>query len=121
MIDAAGRFWDIAGPDTCRRCVSAGGTPEASRLEWLTPEEHRAAFGALLGAFRHVVAPSESAASYLRRVWPELAPTAVPHPEPARSYPAASRGGSSQEIVLLGGIGPHKGSAKLLEIARRPC
>ena len=120
MIDAAGQFCDIAAPDTCRRCVGAGGAHDASRLNSLSPEEHRAAFGTLLRAFRHVVAPSESAASYFRRVWSDLNLAAVPHPEPTRSYPAAPRdAAASREVVLLGGIGPHKGSAKLLEIARR--
>ncbi len=120
MIDAAGRFCNIAAPATCQRCIGATGAHEASRMDRLAPDQHRAAFGTLLRAFRHVAAPSESAASYLRRVWPELALSAIPHPEPARVYPATARdAASSQEVVLLGGIGPHKGSAKLLEIARR--
>ena len=120
MIDAAGRFCDIAAPATCQRCIAAGGAHEASRLDGLAPDQHRAAFGRLLRAVRHVIAPSESAAGYLRRVWPDLALSAIPHPEPARVYPATARdAASSQEVVLLGGIGPHKGSAKLLEIARR--
>jgi GT2 family glycosyltransferase/glycosyltransferase involved in cell wall biosynthesis len=119
MIDAAGSFCDIAAPDTCRRCIAGAGAHEASRLNALTPAEHRAAFGELLGAFRHVVAPSEAAASYVRRVWPDLDVAAVPHPEPALVFPASPRDAASQEVVLLGGIGPHKGSAKLLEIARR--
>ncbi len=50
MIDAAGRFCDIAELDTCRRCVSAAGAHEASRLNRLAPDEHRAAFGELLRA-----------------------------------------------------------------------
>ncbi len=118
MIDAADRFCDVAGADTCQRCVAAAGAHEASRLDALAPAAHRAAFGALLGAFRHVVAPSTSAAAHLRRVWPDLSVTVAPHPEPARAVPAATRAASAREVVLLGAIGPHKGSAKLLEIAR---
>jgi hypothetical protein len=111
MIDAAGRFCDIAAPDTWQRCVGAGGAHEASRLDGLAPDEHRAAFGRLLRAVRHVVAPSESAAAYLRRVWPHLALSAIPRPEPARVYPATARdAASSREVVLLGGVGPHKGA-----------
>ncbi len=120
MIDAAGQFCDVAAPDTCRRCIAAAGPHEASRLDALTPQEHRTTFGALLGAFRHVVAPSESAASYLRRIWPDLALTAALHPEPPGTpAPPPARDPASREIVLLGELGPHKGSAKLAEIARR--
>lgn len=123
MIDAADRFCDVAEAETCRRCVGAAGAHEASRLNALSPEAHRAAFGALLGALRHVVAPSASAAAHLRRVWPDLLVTVAPHPEPARASPAPQRIAPTvqdpgREVVLLGAIGPHKGSAKLLEIAR---
>jgi glycosyltransferase involved in cell wall biosynthesis len=45
--------------------------------------------------------------------------TTLPHPQDPQAFPVAIREGSNDEIVLLGGIGPHKGSAKLLEIARR--
>ncbi|MGA9866337.1 MAG: glycosyltransferase family 2 protein, partial [Acetobacteraceae bacterium] len=33
MIDATGQFCDIAPPETCQRCVAAGGAHEASRLD----------------------------------------------------------------------------------------
>ncbi len=119
MIDAAGEFCDIAAPEVCARCLAGGGAHEGSRMDALSPAEHRAAFARLLGAARHVVAPSRSAAGYLERAWPGLKVTVSPHPEPDRGYPAQSRAGLGSEVVLLGGIGPHKGSAKLLEIARR--
>jgi GT2 family glycosyltransferase/glycosyltransferase involved in cell wall biosynthesis len=118
MIDASGDFCDIAPPDTCRRCLAAAGAHEASRLDELDPVEHRASMGRLLGGFRHVVAPSDNAASYLRRAWPELAVKSVPHPEPARAVqPLPRRAG--EEVLLFGAVGPHKGSATLLAIARR--
>ncbi len=103
-------------PETCRRCVAGGGAHAASRLDSLDPLEHRTVFGELLGAFRQIVAPSANTASHFRRVWPDLPLKVAPHPERApRSRGRRVRG---SEIVLLGGIGPHKGSAKLLEIAR---
>jgi len=119
MVDATGQFCDIAPPETCRRCLAVAGAHEASRLDALDPAEHRARVGALLGAFRHVAAPSESAAGYLRRAWPELAVTAVPHPEAQPLLPSVPRRVAGNEVALLGGIGPHKGSATLLAIARR--
>lgn len=119
MIDAVGQFCDVAPTATCVRCLTVGGPHEASRLDAWEPEEHRRRMGALLGAFRHVVAPSESAAAYLRRAWPGLEVMAVPHPEPRPALVARVRAGESQDVVLLGGIGPHKGSETLLAIAGR--
>jgi glycosyltransferase involved in cell wall biosynthesis len=114
-----GEFCGLAGSDVCGRCVALGGAHEASRLPAITPDEHRELFGGLLRNARHVVAPSKNAADYVGRVFPNVQVTTLPHPQDAASFPAAIREGSSDEIVLLGGIGPHKGSAKLLEIARR--
>lgn len=119
MIDAVGQFCDIGPTETCVRCLAVAGPHEASRLDAWGPEEHRTRMGALLGAFRHVVAPSESAAAYLRRAWPGLEVMAVPHPEPHPSSVAGARAGESHGVVLLGGLGPHKGSAALLAIAGR--
>ncbi len=119
MIDAVGQFCDIAPAETCVRCLAVAGPHESSRLDAWKPAEHRARMGALLTAFRHVVAPSESAALYLRRTWPSLTVAAVPHPEPRSASSAHARAGESQDVVLLGGIGPHKGSATLLAIAGR--
>jgi GT2 family glycosyltransferase/glycosyltransferase involved in cell wall biosynthesis len=119
MIDAIGRFCDVADAPTCGRCVEMGGAHHASRMTELTPAAHRALFADLLGNFKHVVAPSLSAAAYLRRAFPGLEVEAVPHPESRDGVPAEARAGTDDEIILLGAIGPHKGSAKLLELATR--
>jgi glycosyltransferase involved in cell wall biosynthesis len=119
MIDAVGGFCDVAAADTCARCVEMAGPHETSRLTELTPLEHRAMFAGLLGGFRHVVAPSGNAAGYVARAFPGLAVEAVPHPEDTQDLAAGPREGGYDEIVMLGAIGPHKGSATLLEIARR--
>jgi len=120
MIDAIGRFCDVADSDTCGRCVAMAGAHEASRLTALTPAVHRAMFGDLLRAIRHVIAPSASAATYFSRAFPDLAIETVPHPEPASGIAAAARAADHDgEIILLGAIGPHKGSVRLLEIAQR--
>ncbi|MGH7210657.1 MAG: hypothetical protein ACREF1_04260, partial [Acetobacteraceae bacterium] len=119
MIDATGQFCDIAPLETCERCIAAGGAHEASHPDAPDPADHRARMGVLLRAFRHVVTPSRNTAEYFRRVWPDLAVTPVPHPEPKQAIAFAPRTAPSNEVVLLGGIGPHKGSAALLAIARR--
>ena len=119
MIDAIGRFCGGADAETCGRCVEMGGAHETSVLNNLTPAEHRALFATLLTRFSHVITPSANAAGYLARMIPGLNLTVAPHPEPARDAADAARQGSNDEIVMLGAIGPHKGSNKLLEIAQR--
>jgi GT2 family glycosyltransferase len=119
MIDAIGRFCGGADAGTCARCVEMDGAHEASRLTELTPAGHRGLFAGLLGSFTHRLAPSANAASYLSRLFPQLHWEVLPHPEPEAGVAAKARTGSDDEILLLGAIGPHKGSQTLLEIARR--
>ena len=119
MIDAIGRFCGGAGADTCARCVKMGGAHENSRMAELTPAAHRGLMAGLLGSFTHRLAPSANAASYLSRQFPALRWEALPHPEPADGVAAKAREGSDDEIILLGAIGPHKGSGLLLDIAKR--
>ena len=119
MIDAIGRFCDVADAATCARCVAMDGAHASSRLTDLTPAAHRALFAEVLGGFRHVISPSANAAAYLARALPGLDIEVIPHPEDETGVPAGPRPGSDDEIILLGAIGPHKGSRKLLEIAQR--
>ncbi len=119
MIDAIGRFCGGADAATCARCVKMGGAHETSILTDLSPVEHRALFAGLMANFTHVVVPSVSAEGYLKKIFPDIPFKVVPHPEPADAVAARARGGTDDEIVLLGAIGPHKGSDRLEEIARR--
>ncbi|HEX3432103.1 MAG TPA: glycosyltransferase [Rhizomicrobium sp.] len=118
MIDASGSFCGRPEADVCNRCLALGGAHEASRLDSRTVEEHRALLQALLARVTHVVAPSQIAAQYIRTTFSGLAVDVIEHPESGRNFPAAARDGSPEEILVLGAIGPHKGSQKLLEIAR---
>ncbi len=117
MIDAAGRFCDAPPPDVCTRCIALGGRHEASALTSVPVEAHRPLFARFFEAFNHVVAPSEAAASTMRRVFPGLEVQVVPHPELSVGFPRRARSGSDTEIVLFGAIGPHKGAAELVQIA----
>ncbi len=119
LIDAVGEFCNVASTAVCRRCLALGGPHEASRLDTLDPDEHRAAFAALLGAVTHVVVPSESVAGYFRSAFPNIMVDHVPHPAPRISFPENPRDGDDEEIVLLGALGPHKGSATLVDLAQR--
>ncbi len=119
LIDAAQRFCNVASAEVCDRCVALGAEHEASRLYKLPLIEHRAMFAEFLRGFTHVVAPSESAAGYLQRQFSDLAVEVLPHPDSQIEFAAAPRRGNDNEIVLMGAIGAHKGSAILLDLARR--
>ena len=95
-----------------------GGSHEASRLAAVEAEDHRAMYADLLGRFRMVVAPSLDAADYYRRAFPDLHISGIYHPERPAHPKLAPRAGSSTDILLLGAIGPHKGSRQLLDLAR---
>jgi glycosyltransferase involved in cell wall biosynthesis len=119
MIDALGEF--CGGPDDtrCVRCIDLAGAHEASRLDDLTPREHRELFERVLKQMTHVAAPSADAVRHLSSAIPGLPLACVPHPQLGMSFPRAIREGSWDNIALLGAIGPHKGSAELLQVARR--
>ncbi len=119
MLDAISQFCDVADSETCVRCVRLGGSHPASRLTGLTPAAHRALFGDTLRRFRHVVAPSDDARRYLRRVFPDLPVQAIAHPETAAGVAAGPRGGPDDEIVLLGAIGAANGTGTLRDLAGR--
>ena len=118
LIDAVGTYCGIKPADVCDRCVGLGGGHEASRLNELGVGEHRALFGDFLAAMRTVVAPSQDAARHVASVYPDLAIRAIPHPERRDGIDPPGDRSNKSNIILLGGIGPHKGSEKLLEIAR---
>jgi len=119
MIDAVGRFCNLAAPDLCTRCVAAGGAHEASRLDGLAADRHRALFGQFLKCFRYIIAPSENAAAFYRSAFGHLSVEAIPHPAYSLEFPAQARTGTDDEVILFGAIGPHKGSAELLAIAHQ--
>ena len=118
MINAANQFCNVAPADVCARCIAVGGAHHSSRMAELAPDRHRETFAHLLAAFEHVVTPSEAAARYLRSTLPAVSVDVIPHPSPPLPYAAAARQADGEEVVLLGAIGAHKGSGKLLEIAQ---
>ena len=118
MINAVNQFCNVAPADVCARCVAVGGAHQSSRMEDLAPGQHRKTFAHLLAAFEHVVTPSGAAAGYLRSILPDVNVEVIAHPSPVLFYPAEARQFDGDEVVLLGAIGAHKGSGKLLEMAQ---
>jgi GT2 family glycosyltransferase/glycosyltransferase involved in cell wall biosynthesis len=118
MIDASGGFCGGAAVDRCARCVELGGAHAAYRMADVTVAEHRNLFRDVLAAAGHVVVPSQDTADRLAKLIPGVNPVAVPHPQTDMVFPIGVRRGSATDICLLGAIGPHKGSAALLALAR---
>lgn len=131
LIDAAGDFCGVAPARTCETCLAIAGPHENARMDGIGAAGHREMFADLLRACTHVIAPSEDAGRHLRSALPDLAVTAIPHPQPgilppgqtthrlAREDPPIRHAEDPGEITLFGAIGPHKGADRLLEIARR--
>ncbi len=116
LLDPTNRFCGVAGETTCARCIALGGAHEASKLTALSPAAHRALFKTFFAACRHVVTPSRDTARHLAAAFPALSPTVLPHLH--RGGPPAPPRPLTNNILLLGAIGAHKGSALLLEVAR---
>jgi GT2 family glycosyltransferase/glycosyltransferase involved in cell wall biosynthesis len=102
---------DLAG---CERCVALNGNLIGEDIAVAALRQRSAAF---LAAARRVIAPSTDTAIRMRRYFPNLAVTVVPHENDTRVLARqASRG--TGRICVLGGIGPHKGFDVLLACAR---
>ncbi len=118
MLNALGRFCEVADSETCARCVEMGGAHEASRMEGLRPAEHRALFDLFLQRCTEVIAPSNDTVSWAKRVFSHIVIASVPHPQVGMVFPDTIREGDPNQIVLIGALGPHKGSRRLLQLAR---
>ena len=118
LIDASGRYCGVAPVDKCDRCVELGGRHARARKLAGSVAGHREAMARFMAAAR-VIAPSRDAVAHLRRAFPEQAMTAVPHHEFPVERPARREAADPYAVVLLGAIGPHKGSAALLALAER--
>lgn len=118
LIDASGAFCGGAASERCQRCVGMGGAHLAYRMGTLSVADHRELFQEVLTQASHLIAPSEDTAERLAALIPLVRPVAVPHPQTGTSFPIGVRRGSATDICLLGAIGPHKGSATLLALAR---
>ena len=118
MIDAAGEFCN--GPDTtvCADCIEQDGRHDADRLGELTPHAHRELLRGFMRRTRYVVAPSRDARDRVNAIFADLAISVIPHPQTGLSFPLEAADGSLNDIIVLGAVGPHKGSATLLEIAQ---
>jgi GT2 family glycosyltransferase len=119
LLDANDTFCGIPDIEICERCIKAGGAHEASRIRDVSVSTHRRLFNQVLANVGAVISPSANAERYVKKVFPDLGVHVVPHPQTLWKFPDKARDGSPNDIVLLGAIGPHKGSHALLDLASR--
>ncbi len=119
LIDSSGVYCGETGEAACRTCLAEGEALPGGRPDiavW------RAGYAALLSGAAVVRAPSHDAARRIERYFPGLDVTVRPHEErirpPAGYRPPVHRPGEKLRVAVIGAIGPHKGSAVLLECAR---
>ena len=66
-----------------------------------------------------MIAPSQDTTKWARRIFSDIPIAATPHPQYGIVFPGKVRDGDSNQIVVLGAIGRHKGSRRLLDLAQQ--
>jgi len=112
-----GAITDVA---ECGRCLAEQGRADTDVERW------RARHAALLAGASFVIAPSRWAAATLRRYFPRIEPTVIPHGLPVRPphRPGARRVVLMPEdglttVAVVGAIGPDKGARRVEALAQR--
>ena len=120
-IDATGRYCGLPAVTQCDRCVDMIGPYDGLGAELREHGEQvtvwRNSHAAWLRGAQAVFTPSHDTASRIQQAI-DITCTIRPHPEPVRrvrsSVPPRS---ATLRVVLLGAIGPHKGSDLFLRCA----
>ncbi|MHB2207718.1 glycosyltransferase [Methylobacterium sp. CM6257] len=115
LVMPDGRYCGLAPVSACRACLAS----DADGFEEPDPGERRATFGRFLSGAARVFAPSSDTAARIRGVYPDLAITVRPHPEPERSVrsTALQRPGRVRRVAVLGAISATKGGLFLQALA----
>ncbi|ADU13928.1 glycosyltransferase [Asticcacaulis excentricus] len=125
LLNDGGQFCEIPPVTGCNRCIARGGIHSAidSSYQKISADVDawRKYWVNFLSGARAVIIPNESAKIYYAQLFEDLPYRTLSHLGPkapsVKSEPAALR---SDEIVVavIGAIGPHKGSEKLVELLR---
>jgi glycosyltransferase involved in cell wall biosynthesis len=114
LLNGLNRYCGEPDLAACETCVARNGNLIGEGIAVAALRQRSAAF---LSAARRVIAPSQDTAVRMRRYFPNLPVTVVPHGDDAHvvtTQPSRATG----RICVLGGIGPHKGFDVLLACAR---
>ncbi len=124
LLDGGDAYCGIPAPTKCTACIRQSG-PHARLHPTLVPfsrtgEVWRGKFGPLLHDAYQVIAPSQDTADRYAALFPGLRAEVQPHfaspdaPPPKR----AQATGDKLRVAVPGAIGPQKGAARLVELAR---
>ena len=121
FVRANGDFCTIPKERACEACVVADGIHPAINKSHLLATRSvagwRSTFTDWLTDAAHVFAPSQDAAATIERLLPGVTVKARAHPELTSASSPVSGSDGPLRVGLLGALGPHKGSARLLELA----
>lgn len=114
LIGAGNRYCGEPDLRGCESCIARLGRLVTEDIGVAALRQRSATF--LAGA-RQIVAPSRDTATRLRRYFPDLPVSVVPHGDDA-ALPPMNRSAPPARVCVAGGIGPHKGFDILLACAR---
>jgi glycosyltransferase involved in cell wall biosynthesis len=123
LMNGADVYCGERGEKQCRSCLKSKSGPPAL-IHGPAPFEGgieiqrwRAAYHRLLSAASEISAPSNDAVRRYRRYFPDLQIKVAPHQEelkaPPRPLAMPYTGRGNLRVILIGAIGPHKGSRVL--------
>ncbi len=115
LLGGARRYCGEPAVTGCEACVAAHGS---ALEEDISVAALRARAAAFLGGAQHLDAPSTDAAARMRRQFPGLTISVIPHePEPPPAPRRQRRAGHLVKVCVVGGIGAAKGYDVLLAAA----
>lgn len=114
LIGARNRYCGEPDLRGCNTCISRLGRLVNEEIGVGDLRQRSATF---LASARRVIAPSQDTATRMRRYFPDLALSVVPHSDD-RALPPTRQPGLETRVCVAGGIGPHKGVDILLACAR---
>ena len=117
LMGSANRYCGEPELAACETCIAQNGSLTGENIGVGALRRRSASF---LTRARDAIAPSRDAATRMRRYFPDLPVSVVPHGDDS-ALPCLVRPTQSSGVVLVcvaGGIGPHKGYDVLLACAR---
>ncbi|MCE9607988.1 MAG: glycosyltransferase [Planctomycetia bacterium] len=118
LMDESNSYCGEPASTKCRVCIQRGGSPAGRNIDI---DDWRAKHGTWLSRARKVFVPNEDVAIRMSRYMPNIEFTIRPHEavyKGARPVAAPFVQDQALRVAVIGAIGPHKGSAILLECAR---
>ena len=116
LYDGTNSYCGEKGIETCRNCIRDNGTPfgKVDIVQWRMDWEK------FIGGARKLFTPSQDAAKRIAGYFPDETIDVRPHFEPIVDSGETIHRDKNEplNVAIIGAIGPHKGSAQLLLLAK---